>query len=120
MPEEEGSLYRDGPLTRQPRLELESRRSPAPVRAATDAPEPKLNRAPVNANRTAPSPPDETVEVFVTRVSGQSFSWQVRRFGGIVVQEGQHTYPTAQLARQAGEAALTTSQVRPLPLARLP
>ena len=57
-------------------------------------------------NRTAPPLMDETLEIFVMRVSNQAFKWQVRRFGAIVVQEGQQTYSTAELARQAGKAAL--------------
>lgn len=79
---------------------------------ATHAPVPKRIRepierpAPIKRDRVSPPSLDETVEVFVTRISNQSFSWQLRRFGAIVIQEGQKTYVSAHLAREAGEAAL--------------
>lgn len=69
---------------------------------------PKPSSAVMERNRTAPPLIDETLEIFVMRVSNRAFKWQVRRFGAIVVQEGQQTYSTAELARQAGEAALAT------------
>ena len=102
MEHDNDSLYRDGLIVRARSSEQVAAHVPTPKRE----PQPVEKPRPVRRNRVAPPPPDETVEVFVTRVSNQAFTWQVRRFGALVVQEAQQTYPSAQLAREAGEAAL--------------
>jgi hypothetical protein len=102
MEHDDESLYRDGPIVRARTTEQVTTRAPARQRQREAVEKP----TPVRQNRAAPPPSDETVELFVTRVSNQSYSWQVRRYGAIVVQEGRQTYPSAQLAREAGEAAL--------------
>ena len=102
MDQDDDSLYRDGPIGRARPTEQAAARAPTPGPKR----EPAKKPTPVEQHRVAPPPSDEAVEVFVTRVSGQAFTWQVRRFGAIVVQEARQTYPTAQLAREAGATAL--------------
>ena len=46
--------------------------------------------------------------VFVLRANGSAmrFTWEIRRFGGIVLRRGDKSFPTGAAARQAGLAAL--------------
>ena len=56
--------------------------------------------------RALPPSRNDPPQVYVTRLSGAQFGWEHRVFGAIVVAEGQDTYTTAHLAREAGEVAL--------------
>lgn len=44
--------------------------------------------------------------VFTVRLTGSAFGWELRQFGSIVQQRGSESFLSAELARQAGEAAL--------------
>lgn len=106
MEESDESLYRDGPVVRARPSGQTVIHAPKPERAPAEKRAPAERPRPVTRNRAAPPPQDETVEVFVTRLSAHLFSWQIRRYGALVVREGPQTYTTAQLAREAGEAAM--------------
>ncbi len=56
--------------------------------------------------RENPAPKD-LVEVFAVHLpaTGKMFSWEIRRFGGLVVDRGVDQFITASEARVAGEAA---------------
>ena len=47
-------------------------------------------------------------ELFVVRASSDdmAFTWELRRFGGVVIQKGADTHPTIALAKAAGLQAL--------------
>lgn len=75
---DESSVYRDEPAGER-------------VKAKDRSPPPSRNSPPL---------------VYVTRLSNAEFAWEHRVFGAIVVAEGQITYATEQLAREAGGAAL--------------
>lgn len=46
-------------------------------------------------------------DVFIVRNEpDRAFTWELRRFGGIVLQRGEASFPTAALAKAAGAAAL--------------
>lgn len=45
--------------------------------------------------------------VFTVRLSGLTFGWELRHLGSIIHHRSTEAYPSAELARQAGEAALT-------------
>ena len=49
-------------------------------------------------------------ELFVVRASSgdMAFTWELRRFGGIVIQKGADSHPTMALAKAAGLHALAT------------
>ncbi|HEX4768430.1 MAG TPA: hypothetical protein VH414_19345 [Lichenihabitans sp.] len=46
--------------------------------------------------------------VFVLRADGSAmdFTWEIRRFGGIILRRADESFPTSAAARQAGLAAL--------------
>jgi hypothetical protein len=48
----------------------------------------------------------ETVEVFVTRISGSSYGWEIRQFGGVELERAQETFSTPAEAQAAGGRAL--------------
>lgn len=56
----------------------------------------------------SPKDPRGALDLFIVRgaESGIDFGWEVRRFGAIVVARSGGGYPTAALARQAGEGAV--------------
>lgn len=45
-------------------------------------------------------------ELFVVKAEGKAFTWELRRFGGVVLQHGAESFPNQALARADGEAAL--------------
>ena len=47
-------------------------------------------------------------ELFVVRASSgdMAFTWELRRFGGVVIQKGADSHPTMALAKAAGLHAL--------------
>ena len=49
-------------------------------------------------------------ELFVVRASSgdMAFTWELRRFGGVVIQKGANSHPTMALAKAAGLHALVT------------
>jgi hypothetical protein len=51
---------------------------------------------------------DEPLRVFVFRCppSATTFSWEIRRFGAIVVKRSDHVFASEAAAREAGTAAL--------------
>ena len=49
----------------------------------------------------------ETVGVFVTRITGGNlFGWEIRQFGGVVLDRGEGSFATPAAAHAAGERAL--------------
>lgn len=48
------------------------------------------------------------LEVFVLRPKhgGQDYTWQIRKFGGLIVAEGEASFPSIAEARRDGLAAL--------------
>lgn len=57
--------------------------------------------------------PRETPEIYVVRLPGAHlrFSWEIRRFGAVVLEKAETSYPTMQDARAAGETILARQQV---------
>lgn len=45
-------------------------------------------------------------ELFIVKAEDPTFTWELRRFGGVVLQRGAESFATVALARSAGEAAL--------------
>lgn len=45
-------------------------------------------------------------EMFIVKAGDQSFTWELRRFGGVLLQRGAEVFPSQALARNGGEAAL--------------
>lgn len=45
-------------------------------------------------------------EVFIVKADDRAFTWELRRFGGVVLERGVETFPSGELARAGGEAAL--------------
>ena len=60
----------------------------------------------------------ETIGIFVTRVSdGKSYGWEIRQFGGVVLEKGSGSFATPAEAQADGARALAdrfpaTSDVR--------
>ena len=52
-------------------------------------------------------------EVFAVIVGGKAFTWELRRFGGIVLQRSAEVFSDAASAREAGERALTAVLATP-------
>lgn len=51
--------------------------------------------------------PKETIGVFVTRVpGGNHYGWEIRQFGGVVLERGPGTFATSAEAQADGERAL--------------
>jgi hypothetical protein len=51
--------------------------------------------------------PKETIEVFVTRISdGNLYGWEIRQFGGIVLERAQKSFATHAEAQADGTRAL--------------
>lgn len=46
-------------------------------------------------------------ELFIVKAGEHDFSWELRRFGGVVLQRGPEAYPTMDAARADGEIALS-------------
>lgn len=44
--------------------------------------------------------------VYAVRLSGSAFGWELRHLGGIVHHRSTEGFPSMELAREAGEAAL--------------
>ena len=45
-------------------------------------------------------------ELFIVREGHHGFTWELRRFGGVVLQHGHEVFPDAASARADGEQAL--------------
>ncbi|WP_237477098.1 hypothetical protein [Lichenibacterium dinghuense] len=45
-------------------------------------------------------------ELFIISAGAQTYTWELRRFGGLVLQRGAEPFPSQALARADGEAAL--------------
>ena len=60
-----------------------------------------------------PKDPAGSLQVFVVRGAGQSnaFCWEIRRFGAVVLERAETSYPTMQDARTAGETTLARQRV---------
>ena len=54
-----------------------------------------------------PKDPSGQPRLFVTRgaQTGTDFGWEIRRFGALVIARSDRGYPTAELARNAGDHA---------------
>jgi hypothetical protein len=51
--------------------------------------------------------PKETIGVFVTRIPGGNlYGWEIRQFGGVVIEKGQGSFATSAEAQADGERAL--------------
>ena len=67
--------------------------------------------------KEAPAP-QETVEVFVTRIPGGTlYGWEIRQYGGVVLEKGPGSFTTSAEAQADGRRALAgrfpaTSDVR--------
>lgn len=46
-------------------------------------------------------------ELFVVKMGEHGFSWELRRFGGVLLQRGPEAYPSMDAARADGEIALS-------------
>lgn len=46
-------------------------------------------------------------ELFVVRVGGRTFTWELRQFGGVLLERGIEAFASQALARADGEAVLT-------------
>lgn len=53
--------------------------------------------------------------VFVVRISTDLFGWEVRQYGGVVLTRSKGGFLSGDLARQAGEAALSMNNGSPGP-----
>ena len=58
--------------------------------------------------RAKEAPPvEEDVKVFVTRIPGGNlYGWEIRQFGGVVLERGPGTFATSAEAQADGERAL--------------
>lgn len=52
-------------------------------------------------------------ELFVVKAGDHAFTWELRRFGGVVLQRGAEAFPDQSLARADGEAALAELRASP-------
>lgn len=52
------------------------------------------------------SEPFGSPEVFVVSAGGRAFTWELRQFGGIMLERGPEAFASAALARANGEATL--------------
>lgn len=84
----------------------------SPGRHFTDA----ARAAGLEARRRKAKPPalKGVPEVFAVHLpsAAKTFSWEIRRFGSLVLERGIDRFATVGEARVAGEAAMTTSQLR--------
>ncbi len=63
--------------------------------------------ASVAAMRERKALPADRAAVFVVRPSSTTFSWELRRYGAVVILRGTESFRSAAEARIAGEAALS-------------
>lgn len=52
-------------------------------------------------------------ELYITRAGDKAFNWEIRRFGGVLLQRGELEYPSRAEAEAAGADALSVMQRRP-------
>ena len=52
-------------------------------------------------------------ELYITRAGDKAFTWELRRFGGVVLQRGEEPFITRAEAEAAGAAALSTMKQHP-------
>lgn len=52
-------------------------------------------------------------ELFIVSAGAHAFTWELRRFGGVVLQRGSETFASLMLARTDGEAALAALGAEP-------
>lgn len=52
-------------------------------------------------------------ELFVVKAGERSFTWELRRFGGVLLQRGPASFDSMALARIDGEAALVALHETP-------
>lgn len=52
-------------------------------------------------------------DLFVVKAGPHAFTWELRRFGGLVLQRGPEAFPDAAAARADGEAALDALRASP-------
>ena len=52
-------------------------------------------------------------EMFVVKAGDQSFTWELRRFGGVLLERGASAFASQALARVDGEAALAILSASP-------
>lgn len=70
---------------------------------------PEARRAAIEARqrRFVARDPSGAPQIFVVRLAGpQWFGWEIRKFGGLVVNRSEACFETQMLAREAGERAL--------------
>ena len=52
-------------------------------------------------------------ELFVVKAGAHAFTWELRRFGGVVLQRGPEAFDSAAQAQADGEAALAALRASP-------
>lgn len=52
-------------------------------------------------------------ELFIVPAGAHAFTWELRRFGGVVLQRGPEAFASAALARADGEVALAVLRAVP-------
>lgn len=52
-------------------------------------------------------------EVFVVKADERTFTWEIRRFGGLLLQRGAESFANQAMARADGEVALAVLCVSP-------
>lgn len=52
-------------------------------------------------------------ELYIMRAGDKAFTWELRRFGGVVLQRGEGTFATRAEAEAAGADALTALKRQP-------
>ena len=52
-------------------------------------------------------------ELYVVKAGDHAFTWELRRFGGVVLQRGAEAFASQVLARAAGEVALAMLSASP-------
>ncbi len=52
-------------------------------------------------------------ELFIVSAGPHAFTWELRRFGGLVLQRGLEAFPSQTLARADGEEALAAIRASP-------
>ena len=52
-------------------------------------------------------------ELYIIRAGDKAFTWELRRFGGVVLGRGEQPFATRAEAEAAGAAALSTMEQQP-------
>ena len=71
--------------------------------------------AAIAARRAKAAEPDTfgMPELFIVKAGDHGFTWELRRFGGVMLQRGAEAFASQALARVDGEAALSALRAMP-------